>query len=96
LVSDIVLTLLACMAEEERHRIRTAQREGIEIAKREGKYPGRKVKYHPEAKGKAKLVYEEVIKKLKLGVSVMDIHRDTDLSRDTIYRIKRNWEQKRD
>jgi len=67
LVSDIVLTLLAWMAEEERNRIRAAQREGIEIAKREGKYQGRKVKYHPDAKGKAKLIYDEVIKKLDLG-----------------------------
>lgn len=33
LVSDLVLTLLSWMVEEERTRIRTAQREGIEIAK---------------------------------------------------------------
>lgn len=51
-----------------------------------------KVKYHPNATGKAKIIYDEIIKKLNLGVSVMDIHRDTDLSRDTICRIKRDWE----
>ncbi|MED4129711.1 recombinase family protein [Shouchella miscanthi] len=93
LISDIVLTLLAWMAEDERNRIRSAQREGIEIAKRQGKYQGRKMKYHPDAKGKAKLIYDEVVKKLNLGVSVMDIHRETDLSRDTIYRIKRNMKK---
>jgi len=33
LVSDLVLTLLSWMVDEERERIRIAQREGIEIAK---------------------------------------------------------------
>jgi len=37
LVSDIVLSLLSWMVDEERERIRTAQREGIEIAKEQGK-----------------------------------------------------------
>ena len=38
LVSDIFLTLLSWMVEEERKKIRTAQREGIEIAKSQGKF----------------------------------------------------------
>lgn len=42
LVSDIVLTLLSWMVDEERERIRTAQREGIEIAKKQGKFKGGK------------------------------------------------------
>src|SRR5690625_3097725 len=42
LVSDLVLTLLSWMVEEERTRIRTAQREGIEIAKKQGKFRGGK------------------------------------------------------
>ncbi|MDL5041587.1 recombinase family protein [Heyndrickxia coagulans] len=42
LVSDLVLTLLYWMVEEERERIRIAQREGIEIAKRQGKFQGGK------------------------------------------------------
>lgn len=33
LISELVLTLLSWMVEEERERIRSAQREGIEIAK---------------------------------------------------------------
>lgn len=37
-----VLTIFAALAELERESIRERQREGIEIAKREGKYRGRK------------------------------------------------------
>lgn len=50
LVSDLVLTLLSWMVEEERNRIRTAQREGIEIAKSQGKFKGGTKRYHVGAK----------------------------------------------
>lgn len=89
LISDIVLSLLAWMAEDDYNRRRTAQREGIEIAKREGKYTGRKVKYHASATGQAKIIYDEIVRMLGLGISVMDIHKKTHVSRDTIYRIKK-------
>lgn len=42
LVSDLVLSLLSWMVEEERSRIKTAQKEGIEIAKKQGKFRGGK------------------------------------------------------
>lgn len=42
LLEDQMLSLLAWVAEQERKKILTRQREGIEIAKREGKYKGRK------------------------------------------------------
>jgi DNA invertase Pin-like site-specific DNA recombinase len=40
--TDLVLNLLSLMVEEERTNIRTAQREGIEIAKSQGKLRGGK------------------------------------------------------
>lgn len=92
LVSDLVLTLLSWMVEEERTRIRTAQREGIEIARKLGKFKGGKKKYHKDAKGKDRVMYDEVVRCLKANVSVMDIHRKTGLSRNTIYTIKREIE----
>lgn len=92
LVSDLVLTLLSWMVEEERTRIRTAQREGIEIARKLGKFKGGKKKYHKDAKGKDRVMYDEVVRCLKANVSVMDIHRKTGLSRNTIYTIKREFE----
>lgn len=89
LVSDLVLTLLSWMVDEERERIRAAQREGIEIAKEQGKFKGGKKKYHAGATGKDKVIYDEVVKLLKTEESVMDIHRKTGLARNTIYGIKK-------
>lgn len=88
LITDIVLSLLSWMVEEERERIRLAQREGIAIAKKQGKYKGRKKQYHAGATGKDKIIYDEVIKNLSAGTSVMDIHRKTGVARSTIYSIK--------
>jgi len=90
LVSDLVLTLLSWMVDEERERIKMAQREGIEIAKKNGKFRGGKKKYHAGAKGKDKVIYDKVIQLLKEQKSVMDIHREIGISRNTIYNIKRN------
>lgn len=44
LISDIVLSLLSYLAEKERMKIRERQKEGIAIAKADGKYKGRKKK----------------------------------------------------
>jgi DNA invertase Pin-like site-specific DNA recombinase len=89
LVTDLVLMLLSWMVEEERKRIKTAQREGIEIAKTQGKYRGGKIKYHPGANGKDKIIYDKVVEMLEKKESVMDIHRKTGLARNTIYTIKK-------
>ncbi|WP_245796521.1 recombinase family protein [Domibacillus antri] len=90
LVSDLVLTLLSWMVEEERNRIRTSQKEGIAIAKEKGVYKGGKKKYRAEAKGKDKVVYDEVVRLLKQNESVMKIYRKTGVSRNTIYGIKKD------
>ncbi|WP_281998847.1 recombinase family protein [Priestia flexa] len=90
LLTDLTLSLLSWMVEEERTRIRTAQRQGIEIAKKQGKYKGRKRKYHVGATGRDKLIYDEIINGLTKGVSVMDIHRKTGVARSTIYEIKKD------
>lgn len=92
LVSDLVLTLLSWMVDEERERIRLAQKEGIEIAKKEGKFRGGKKKYHVGATGKDKVIYDRVVELLEEKNSVMDIHREVGISRNTIYDIKRNIE----
>lgn len=92
LASDLVLTLLSWMVEEERTRIRTAQREGIEIAKVQGKFRGGVKRYHAVAKGKDKIIYDRITQLIIEKKSVMDIHRETEVTRNTIYEIKRNIE----
>lgn len=75
LVSDIVLALLSYVADNERQKIKRRQAEGIEQAKKEGKYKGRQpVKFDKEEFEK---LYNEVRKGertakyayTKLGVS---------------------------
>lgn len=92
LISDLVLTLLSWMVEDDRQRIRVAQREGIEIAKQQGKFRGGKKKYHAGATGKDKVIYDRVIQLLEKDKSVMEIHREVGISRNTIYDIKRRAE----
>ncbi len=97
LVSDIVLTLLSWMVEEERNRIRSAQREGIEIAKAKGKFKGRPVKYKEDAKNpRDRMIYDQIVSRLKRKESVIDIHKYTGVSRMTIYRIKFEVEKEND
>lgn len=92
LVSDIVLSLLSWMVEEERKRIRTAQREGIEIAKSKGIYKGGKKQYHAGATGKNKIIYDEIVRLLNANESIQNIHKRVGVSRNTIYSIKREIE----
>lgn len=89
LLTDLTLSLLSWMVEEERERIRIAQKQGIAIAKKQGKYKGRKKKYHSDAIGKDRTIYNEIIEELNKGTSVMDIHRKTGVARSTIYSIKK-------
>lgn len=89
LVSDIVFELLSWMVEEERERIKNNQRQGIELAKKEGKYKGRPLKYHENAVGANKLVYDAIKQGLKDGVSVKQLSINLNVSRNTIYKIKK-------
>lgn len=85
LVSDIVFELLSWMVEE-RNRIKTNQRQGIELAKQQGKYKGRPVKYHNDAKGADKLVYDAIVKGLDDGISVQELSNRLKVSKNTIYK----------
>lgn len=89
LISDIVLSLLSWMVDEERERIKSAQNQGIAIAKEQGRFKGKPVKYHSKATGKDKVIYDKVVSMLNDKYSVMEIHRKTGLARNTIYRIKK-------
>lgn len=88
LVTEIVLSLLSWLVEEERLRSKKAQRQGIEIAKKKGKFKGKPRQYHADAKGKDKVIYDKIVSMLKKKESVMDIHLETGVSRNTIYKIK--------
>lgn len=89
LISDIVLQLLSYVAQSEREKIRTRQREGIEEAKKEGKYKGRKpVEVNPYEFGK---LQEDVKAKRRTATSVMN---ELGLTRTTYYKMVGEWETK--
>lgn len=89
LISDIVLQLLSYVAESEREKIRTRQREGIEAAKAEGKYKGRKpveVDKYEFAK-----LFGEVEKGERTNKYVMD---ELNLKRNTYYKLVEEFKTK--
>ena len=87
LLEDQMLSLLAWVAEQERKKIRQRQREGIEIAKREGKYKGRKpVEIKDFSRYLQRLERREVSKK-----SLAD---ELGISRPTLDRLIREAQEK--
>ena len=78
--------MLAAIAEFERDMIRERQAEGIAIAKREGKYKGRKRK---EIQNMA-----QIAEKRKMGVPVASLAREAGVSRNTLYRLLKLEEEK--
>lgn len=79
---DLLITVASGFAQIEREEILERQREGIAIAKREGKYKGREKKYtltHP----KIKRALEDYDNKT---MPVKDICTVYDISKATLYR----------
>lgn len=89
LLNNLILELFKYTAENERKQIKERQRQGIEIAKKQGKYKGRPPKYHEKATGTDKLVYDEIMKGLTNNVSVQELANRLNISRNTIYKIKK-------
>jgi DNA invertase Pin-like site-specific DNA recombinase len=74
-----MLTVFAAVAELEREYIRDRQREGIEIAKRKGKYLGRKPKIYPD--------FERLLAKSRHGeITAAAAMRELGMSKTTWYR----------
>ncbi len=62
LITNIIIELYKYMAQEERETIKVRQRQGIEIAKRQGKYHGKVREYGPHSPNRQKrYIYKEVL-----------------------------------
>ncbi|USL44380.1 recombinase family protein [Priestia megaterium] len=85
--SHFLITVMAGVNQLERDLIRMRQREGIELAKEEGKYQGRLRKYHEKHAG-----MNYAIKLYNEGnMTVKQICDITNVSRSALYRnIKNN------
>ena len=80
--SQFLITIMAGVNQLERDLIKTRQREGIEIAKKEGKFKGRVRKYHDNHAGMnyaVKLYHEG-------NMTVKEICQITNISRASLYR----------
>lgn len=88
LLTNLVIEVFSYVAETERNKIKERQRQGIELAKEKGIYKGRPLKYHKDAKGADKLVYEKVVSMIDSGFSIAVIAREVSLPRKTVYSIR--------
>ena len=77
--SDLMLTMLAGMSKFERDMLLERQREGIEIAKQQGKYKGR-----PKSVDR-----ERIAKLLNEPMSIRKIAKELGISPSTVQAVKR-------
>lgn len=89
MVAKIALAVFSWMAQRETEERKRRQADGIAIAKREGKYKGRKpVEVNPYEFGK---LQEDVKAKRRTATSVMN---ELGLTRTTYYKLVGEWENK--
>ena len=86
MINNILIEVLASMAEQERLTIRKRQREGIEVAKAKGKHLGRPRIVMPENFG-------EVYDIWKAGeITAKEAMWRLQLSSSSFYRLVKQWE----
>jgi DNA invertase Pin-like site-specific DNA recombinase len=88
MVNNILIEVLATMAEAEREDIRKRQREGITAAKKRGAKFGRPVKNFPDT-------WEEDYRRWKHGdITAVSLYRKYGMGRSTFYRKVDDWEKR--
>lgn len=79
LINNLILELYKYIAESERLRIRERQKQGIELAKKQGKYKGRKRKFNKDS---PQLV--QAFKLLDQGYSIRKASESTGINYQTL------------
>lgn len=75
--------------------IKKSDTQGIKIAKENGVYKGRPKLYSADTKTpQRRLVYENIVKDLNNRVAISKIARDYNITRQTVYRIKKELANK--
>ena len=86
LINNLIIEIYKYQAESERMRILERQKQGIAIAKREGKYKGRKPLFNePDAR------LQHAFKLYKDGMSDKDVERNTGINRETFRRYRKKF-----
>lgn len=95
LVLKVMLSVLTFQAETERLYMLERQRVGIERAKQEGRYKGKKVKYSKDSDNpQGRVIYEKVVEALKNGGTIRGTAKKYGLGMKTVQRIKNELKQK--
>lgn len=84
-LANLMLSVLGAVAQFERELLRERQREGIAIAKQQGKYHGRKKALSAE-------VVIELKRRVTSGEKKAVLAREYGVSRETLYHYLRGWE----
>lgn len=79
LVNNLILEIYKYIAQQEREKIRERQKQGIALAKKQGKYKGRKKKYN---KNSPQLV--QAFKLLNQGYSIRKAAESTGMNYQTL------------
>ena len=86
-VAKMIFSIMSTLFEQERKNIKRKQRQGIEIAKLQGKYRGRKLGSHLKSEDLI-IKYPKVVKELKAGTSIRRTAKLCDVSPTTVQKIK--------
>ena len=87
LIADLVLQILSWMAEEERERIRKRQREGIDLALKNGAVFGR-------PKARVTEEFKEVYDRWKSGeITAVKAMQEIGVKKTTFYKLVREYEE---
>ena len=89
MITNILVEVLASIAEQERKTIRRRQREGIEAAKAKGKHLGRPALKYPEN-------FETVYHKWKNGkqITARKAMKELGLPRSSFYKLVKQYENR--
>ena len=90
LMINLIIELYKYQAESERKRIIERQQQGIALAKRQGKYHGRKPQYTQDDPR-----LQHAFKLYQAGMSDINVTRNTGIKRTTFIRYRKKFNIKR-
>ena len=90
-MKGLIIQILAMVSEQERIESKRRQAQGIQVTKEKGVYKGRPLLYSPNAKDPQKrIIYQRVVEMLEEGQAISKIAKEVNITRQTVYRIKRD------
>lgn len=90
---NLITSIMATLAQQERERISVRQQEGIENAKNLGVYKGRKKGARNKNTASLSIKYPNIVACLNSGMSLNKIVLATGVSKSTVIRVKKEFSQ---